>query len=79
MLHLLDMHALTLHESPPPDCCAGVAVTVDMLVTTCLVTLVMLLVWQTPKWLALPFFLVFGTIEGAYFSATLLKVPHGGW
>lgn len=58
---------------------AGVAVTVDMLVTTSLVTLVMLLVWQTPKWLALPFFLAFGAIEGAYFSATLLKVPHGGW
>ncbi|KAK9804634.1 hypothetical protein WJX73_001487 [Symbiochloris irregularis] len=57
----------------------GLAVTVDMMVTTCLVTMVMLLVWKTPVVLALLFFLTFGTIEGALFSATLLKVPHGGW
>lgn len=58
---------------------AGLAVTVDMMVTTCLVTMVMLLVWRTHVVLALVFFLIFGAIEGALFSATLLKVPHGGW
>ena len=55
------------------------AVTVDMIVTTHLVTLVMLLIWEVPLWAAAAFYACFTTIEGAYFSATLLKVPTGGW
>ena len=55
------------------------AVTMDMLTTTFLVTLVMLIVWQVPVALALLFLLFFGTIEAAFFSSALLKVPHGGW
>ena len=60
-------------------CFAGVAVTMDMLTTTLLVTLVMVIVWRTPLALALLFLLFFGTIEAAFFSSALLKVPHGGW
>ena len=61
------------------DVAAGVAVTMDMLTTTGLVTLVMIMVWQLHVALALCFLLFFGTIELAFFSSTLLKVPHGGW
>ena len=57
----------------------GVAVTMDMLTTTGLVTLVMIMVWQLPTALAVCFLFFFGIIELAFFSSTLLKVPHGGW
>lgn len=51
----------------------------DMLTTTGLVTLVMIMVWQLHTALAICFLIFFGIIELAFFSSTLLKVPHGGW
>ena len=53
---------------------AGVAVLSVMLVTTVLVSLVMLIVWEKPMWLVLPFFLFYFILEGLYFSATIFKV-----
>lgn len=50
-----------------------------MVVTTTLVTLVMLLIWQTNLFLALCFPLVFGTVELIYLSAVLTKITEGGW
>ena len=58
---------------------AGVAVTMDMLTTTGLVTLVMIMVWHMHISIAAIFFLFFGTIEMAFFSSTMLKIPNGGW
>lgn len=57
----------------------GVAVVGVMLITTILVTLVMILVWKLPWPVALLFLTVFGFIEGVYFTAVCVKVPHGGW
>ncbi|KAG4202266.1 hypothetical protein ERO13_A05G318000v2 [Gossypium hirsutum] len=57
----------------------GIAEVGVMLVTTTLVTLVMLLIWQTNLFMALCFPLVFGSIELIYFSAVLSKVLEGGW
>ncbi|KAA3453228.1 Potassium transporter family protein isoform 1 [Gossypium australe] len=57
----------------------GIAEVGVMLVTTTLVTLVMLLIWQTSLFMALCFPLVFGSIELIYFSAVLSKVLEGGW
>ncbi|GLJ23161.1 hypothetical protein SUGI_0437320 [Cryptomeria japonica] len=57
----------------------GVAVIGVMFITTCLVSLVMLLVWNMHFLLILPFLIVFGLIEGVYLSAVLNKVPQGGW
>ncbi|KAK8647629.1 hypothetical protein V6N13_121359 [Hibiscus sabdariffa] len=57
----------------------GIAEVGVMLVTTTLVTLVMLLIWQTNLFLALCFPLVFGSIELIYLSAVLSKVLEGGW
>jgi KUP system potassium uptake protein len=50
-----------------------------MLVTTFLMTLVMLIVWQRSILIALCFFFVFGSIELLYISSALFKVPQGGW
>ncbi|KAL3501208.1 hypothetical protein ACH5RR_035657 [Cinchona calisaya] len=57
----------------------GIAEVGVMIVSTCLVTLVMLLIWQTNLFLALIFPLVFGTVELIYLSAVLTKITEGGW
>ncbi|XP_074289097.1 putative potassium transporter 12 [Silene latifolia] len=57
----------------------GIAEVGVMLVSTALVTLVMLLIWQTNLFLALAFPIVFGAIELIYLSAVLSKVLEGGW
>ncbi|XP_051122478.1 putative potassium transporter 12 isoform X2 [Andrographis paniculata] len=57
----------------------GIAEVGVMLVSTVLVTLVMLLIWQTNLAFALAFPLVFGSIELIYMSAVLSKITEGGW
>ncbi|WVZ71111.1 hypothetical protein U9M48_019732 [Paspalum notatum var. saurae] len=54
--------------------CAGV-----MVVTTLLMTLVMVFVWQQGVLMAAMFLLAFGSVECVYLSAALMKVPQGGW
>ena len=50
-----------------------------MLVTTCLMTLVIIIVWRRSIILAACFLLFFGSIEAVYISAMYIKVPEGGW
>ena len=50
-----------------------------MTLTTVFGSLVMFCVWKRSLFIVLPFMLFFLTIELAYWSATLLKVPTGGW
>ncbi|XP_021849691.1 potassium transporter 1 [Spinacia oleracea] len=57
----------------------GLAVTTVMLVTTCLMALVMVVVWRKRIITAVSFLLLFGSIEVLYFSACLFKVPESGW
>ncbi|KAK9191915.1 hypothetical protein WN943_020531 [Citrus x changshan-huyou] len=57
-------------------CIAEVGV---MLVSSTLVTIVMLLIWQTNLLLVLCFPLVFGSVELLYMSAVLSKIAEGGW
>ncbi|KAM3358726.1 putative potassium transporter 12 [Capsicum galapagoense] len=57
----------------------GIAEVGVMIVTTTLVTIVMVLIWQTNLILALCFPLVFGTMELVYMSAVLSKILEGGW
>ncbi|KAM7484253.1 hypothetical protein LguiA_000262 [Lonicera macranthoides] len=57
----------------------GIAEVGVMIVSTTLVTLVMLLIWQTNLFLAFCFPIVFGAIELTYLSAVLSKITEGGW
>ncbi|KAH7857920.1 hypothetical protein Vadar_017935 [Vaccinium darrowii] len=57
----------------------GIAVVFVMLITTCMVTLIMLVIWETRiLWIAL-FFVVFISIEGLYLSAVISKFIQGGY
>ncbi|TKY47175.1 Potassium transporter 1 [Spatholobus suberectus] len=57
----------------------GLAVTTVMFVTTCLMTLVILIVWKQGIIKAITCLLLFGSIELLYISACICKVPEGGW
>ncbi|CAA6670072.1 unnamed protein product [Spirodela intermedia] len=57
----------------------GVAEVGVMLITTILVTLVMLLIWQTSRLPLICFPAIFGTVELIYLTAALTKVAEGGW
>ncbi|XP_055801729.1 potassium transporter 6-like isoform X4 [Solanum dulcamara] len=58
---------------------AGLAVITVMLVTTCLMSLVIVLCWHQSVLLAVCFVIFFGTIEALYFSASLIKFFEGAW
>lgn len=55
-------------------CITGIAVIIDMTLTTHFMTLLMITVWR--KWLGLPllFYVVFASIELTYVSSALRKV-----
>ncbi|KAG0496632.1 hypothetical protein HPP92_001323 [Vanilla planifolia] len=57
----------------------GIACIVVMFVTTCLMSLIIVFVWQKNVGFALLFLIFFGIIEGAYLSSSMVKVPQGGW
>ncbi|CAM8976633.1 unnamed protein product [Rhodiola kirilowii] len=57
----------------------GLAFMSVMFISTFLMALVIIFVWQKGVMLALAFFLFFGFIEGVYLSSALVKVPEGGW
>ncbi|KAL0004159.1 hypothetical protein SO802_011720 [Lithocarpus litseifolius] len=58
---------------------SGLAVITVMLVTTCLMSLVIVLCWHQSVLLAFCFIVFFGTIEALYFSASLIKFREGAW
>ncbi|WOL03374.1 hypothetical protein Cni_G12094 [Canna indica] len=57
----------------------GLAVITVMLVTTCLMFLIITIVWWRSILLALLFTMIFGSLELIYLSACVAKVGHGGW
>jgi KUP system potassium uptake protein len=57
----------------------GVAVSSVMFITTILVAIVIHVVWRFPIAVSVVFFLIFGTIDVAFLTSTLLKVHNGGW
>ncbi|KZV33457.1 potassium transporter 26-like [Dorcoceras hygrometricum] len=57
----------------------GVAIICVMLITTSLVTVVMLVIWDTNFLLILAFFVPFLFIEGCFLSAMVNRIPLGGW
>ncbi|KAJ6680344.1 POTASSIUM TRANSPORTER [Salix purpurea] len=57
----------------------GLACMTVMFITTFLMALVIIFVWQKSVILAACFLIFFWFIEGVYLSAALMKVPQGGW
>ncbi|CAK9876264.1 unnamed protein product [Sphagnum jensenii] len=57
----------------------GIAVVGVFFISTCLLTLIMVMIWQKHILICLGFFVIWGTVEGVYFSSVLSKVDQGGW
>lgn len=57
----------------------GVCVILVTFITTCMVSLVAILIWRLPSWVVLPIFLVFAALDGVYLTSVLTKVPEGAW
>ncbi|WP_228243271.1 potassium transporter Kup [Porphyrobacter sp. GA68] len=57
----------------------GIAVTGAMFIDTFLMGVLFLAVWKWRPYIAIPVFLIFFIVDGAYFAANLPKVPSGGW
>ncbi|EJU12390.1 K+ transporter, partial [Sphingomonas sp. LH128] len=56
----------------------GIAVTGAMLIDTCLMAVMLLVVWKWHKALAIPVIVTFFVVDGAYFAANATKIPDGG-
>ncbi|CEJ58653.1 hypothetical protein PMG11_07303 [Penicillium brasilianum] len=57
----------------------GACVILVSFLTTCMVTVVALIVWRLPMYLVFPVFLIVALWDGMFLSAALSKVPHGAW
>jgi KUP system potassium uptake protein len=57
----------------------GIAVSVDMLITTTLLIYVARRFWSASRWLLVPLAGLFLTIDTGFFLSNALKVPAGGW
>jgi len=57
----------------------GIAVTGAMLIDTCLMTVLLIVLWKWRLWLAVPVIAVFFIVDGAYFAANATKIADGGW
>ncbi|GMP71312.1 hypothetical protein CsSME_00029779 [Camellia sinensis var. sinensis] len=57
----------------------GIAVVAVMIITTCMLTLIMLVIWKTSIWWIVLFLVIFGSIEGLYLSSVLFKFVEGGY
>jgi KUP system potassium uptake protein len=57
----------------------GVAVTADMVITSCLAIFVLWKCWEWPLWRVLVLMVPLLLVEQAFFAANMLKVLEGGW
>ncbi|OQU80922.1 hypothetical protein SORBI_3007G209900 [Sorghum bicolor] len=57
----------------------GVAVIWVMLITTHLITVVMVIIWQTHSAIAGSFYIIYTAIEGLMTISLLYKIAQGGW
>ncbi|KAJ8099728.1 potassium transporter [Lipomyces tetrasporus] len=57
----------------------GLGISLDFFVTTTLVTLVLVYVYEVPWYLYMPFFLVFAALDMCFIVAGVRKVPDGAW
>lgn len=57
----------------------GVCVILVTFITTCMVSIVALIIWRLHPLVVLAGFIVFSCLDGMYLSSALTKVPDGAW
>jgi KUP system potassium uptake protein len=57
----------------------GIAVSIDMFITTILIAVIAHNKWQAPLWMIASLITVFLFIDGSFLVSNLMKLPYGGW
>jgi len=57
----------------------GVCVIFVTFITTCMVSLVAIVIWRVNIFIVIFLFLTFGAFDGVYLTSALAKVPDGAW
>ena len=57
----------------------GIAVTGTMFITSCMLGVLAVNIWQWKRRWAVPLIGAFLIVDGAYFASNLTKIPDGGW
>ena len=70
---------LTFRSSSNLAAAYGIAVTGAMLIDGVLLAVVLTAMWKWNRYVVAALLLLFFTVDGAYLSSNLLKVPQGGW
>ncbi len=70
---------LTFRESSKLAAAYGIAVTMDMVITTCVFTVVTLKAWKWPWWKSLSLAAIFLLFDAPYLASNLLKFLDGGF
>ncbi|XP_062230599.1 probable potassium transporter 2 [Phragmites australis] len=70
---------IAFRDTTPIGNAYGIACMTVMLVTTLLMALIVIFVWQKNIIFAIVFLVFFGSIEAIYLLSSLMKVPQGGW
>ncbi len=70
---------LTFRESTNLLAAYGFAVIGTMFITTCLISVLMVRVWQWPMWRVVLIAGLFFIVDGTYLAANIIKIPQGGW
>lgn len=79
LLALVILVVLTFRESTNLLAAYGLAVIGTMFITTCLITVLMIRVWNWPMWRVALLAGLFFVIDGAFLAANIIKIPQGGW
>ena len=69
---------LYFQESSKMEAAYGLAIITTMMMTTVLLTNYLKKI-KTPRWFIIILAVVYFSIEGSFFIANVVKIPHGGW
>ena len=79
LLAMVILLVLTFRSSSNLAAAYGIAVTGAMIIDTVLISVVLRHMWNWNKFAAAGLLALFFTVDFAYLSSNLLKVPDGGW
>ncbi|HEX8556145.1 MAG TPA: potassium transporter Kup [Sphingomonas sp.] len=79
LLALVITVVLIFRESTNLLAAYGLAVIGTMFITSCLITVLMIRVWQWPIWRVVLIAGLFFLVDTTYLAANVIKIPQGGW
>jgi KUP system potassium uptake protein len=79
LLVMVVLLVLGFRESTNLASAYGIAVSGTMIITTMMLAVLILRVWQWNRLVALPMIGLFALVDGAFFASNITKVADGGW